>query len=159
MQNIPKKIIVHHSADVSADDQLMKINEYHKQREFPESELGYFVGYHYVINKAGRLTQTRNDWEEGAHCRGLNFSSIGICLEGNFDIELPTEEQENTLGELLLRLCGLHNLDVTDIYPHRAFSVTNCYGKKLHSAYAGLIYLEHLAREIESTKACTDLEN
>lgn len=143
MQNNPTKLIVHHSADSTATDQLHKINEWHKFREFPLSSLGYYVGYHYLINHEGKLTQTRAHTDVGAHCRGLNYDSIGICLEGNFDTELPTEAQKKTFGELLAKLCAEWRFDVSDIYPHRAFGQTSCYGEKLSANWAQLIYLDY----------------
>lgn len=154
MQNNPTKIIVHHSADATFADQLEKINEYHKSRDFPVSSLGYYVGYHFIINHEGVLTQTRKIEDEGAHTKGLNFDSIGICLEGNFSEELPTEAQKATLGKLLLQLCELHGFDVTDIYPHRAFGNTSCYGDKLSANWAGLLYLEYKAESIKTQISC-----
>ena len=112
MQNNPTKIIVHHSADITPTDQLNKINEYHKSRDFPLSSKGYYVGYHFLINHEGQLTQTRDFYDEGAHTRGLNFESLGICLEGNFSEELPTEAQKETLGRLLLDLSKMFGFDV-----------------------------------------------
>ncbi|MHB1316362.1 MAG: peptidoglycan recognition protein family protein [Minisyncoccota bacterium] len=154
MNNIPTKIIVHHSADSTPTDQLAKINEYHKNRDFPQSSLGYYVGYHFLINHAGVLTQTRKLEDEGAHTKGLNFDSIGICLEGNFSEELPTEAQKETLGKLFLQLCELYKFDVTDIYPHRAFGNTSCYGDKLFDNWAGLLYLEYKAESIKKQISC-----
>lgn len=155
MKNIPTKLIVHHSAYAQYTDQLASINEWHRQREFPKSSLGFFVGYHYVINHEGKVTQTRKDDEEGAHSKGINFESIGICLEGNFDEELPTEEQKTSLGKLLVELCQKYKLDVTDIYPHRAFRDTECYGKKLDDNWVRVLYLDHKPNNQTFTISCT----
>ena len=35
------------------------VNEYHRGRDFPQSSLGYFVGYHYLIERDGRVSMPR----------------------------------------------------------------------------------------------------
>lgn len=143
MLNVPNKVIVHHSADSAKIDQLEKIDNWHKLREFPQSRLGYFVGYHYLINRWGKVTQTREDDEEGAHTKGQNFSSIGICLEGNFSSHFPTSEQKEALGNLLVKLCDKYNLAAQDIYPHRKFAVKDCYGELLPDTWASIVFLSY----------------
>lgn len=154
MKNIPTKLIVHHSAFAQTGDQLQEINEWHRERGFPKSSFGFYVGYHYLVNKDGKVTHTRADDEEGAHTKGINFESIGICLEGNFDEELPTEEQKSSLGKLLVELCQKYKLDVTDIYPHRAFKNTACYGSKLDDSWARVLYLDYKPDDINFTITC-----
>ncbi len=140
--NIPKKIIVHHSGDSSPIDQLSKINRYHEQRGFDRSELGFFVGYHYLINKLGIVTRTKYDHEIGCHDAGENINSLGVCLEGDFSLELPTEEQEKALGGLLCDLCRKYRLTALDIEPHRIRDDTECYGTLLSDDWASKIYLK-----------------
>ena len=154
MKNTHTKILVHHSADASTADQVNKIDDWHKHREFPLSSLGFYVGYHYVINHEGKVTQTRRDDEEGAHCRGMNFESIGICLEGNFENSEPTQAQKMALGSLLARLCATYNLNVTDIYPHRAFGTTSCYGGNLDDNFARVLFLDYKVHDLTKTPSC-----
>ncbi len=136
MRNVPDKIIVHHSADSSPYTQLSKINQYHKGRGFPESRKGYFVGYHYLIEHDGKITQTKDHDEEGAHTKGQNFRSIGICLAGEFDLDLPTAEQRRSLSTLLRKVCATCGISQSDVYPHRRFGETHCYGMRLTSDWA-----------------------
>ena len=142
MTNIPNKIIVHHSADSSQGDQFFKIDTYHRERGFPKSEIGYFVGYHFVINRLGNVTRARKDTEEGAHTIGQNLSSLGICIEGNFDTELPSEAQEKSLALLLRGMCEKYKIPANQIFPHRAFRNTSCYGSGLDNWWAARVYLE-----------------
>ena len=51
------------------------------------------IGYHYYIRKDGKVYQ-------GSHCKGNNSCSIGVCLEGNFSKERPTQEQLNSCVEI-----------------------------------------------------------
>ena len=41
------------------------------------------IGYHRVINEGGRVEHGRPLYWQGAHARGFNGVSLGICLIGN----------------------------------------------------------------------------
>lgn len=43
------------------------------------------TGYHYYIRRDGTVLGTRSLELPGAHCRGHNKHSIGICYEGGLD--------------------------------------------------------------------------
>ena len=86
-----------------------------------EKRFGY-TGYHYYVTRDGRLYQTRHENLKGAHAKGYNEHSIGVCYEGGIDIKsMPadtrTDEQKKTL---LALLCSL-KLDYPDavILGHR----------------------------------------
>lgn len=132
---------MHHSAFDQNADQLMQINQWHKDRDFPLSLRGFYVGYHFVINHEGQITQTRELDEVGAHTKGFNFESIGICLEGDFTKKAPSEEQKTALGKLLVMLCNRLHIGASDIYPHRVFGSTTCYGDFLSDDWAAKVFL------------------
>jgi hypothetical protein len=100
---MPKYLIIHHSAVSQKDQpiQLYAINRYHKEQFDMISSLGFYIGYHYVIDCDGTLTQTRKENEESAAVIGHNTDSVHICLAGNFDIEVPNLKQLNTLKTIL----------------------------------------------------------
>ena len=79
------------------------VEAYHKRKWYFRSSLGYFCGYQYFIEKDGKVIQARKDDEEGAHTIGRNLDSIGICLAGDGDIELPTPAQRIALRDLVKR--------------------------------------------------------
>jgi len=143
-KNKPKKIIVHHTADASLQSQFQKVNEYHKERWDTISELGYYVGYHYIIEKDGSVIQARKEEEMGMHCLGQNFDSIGISLAGNFDFQLPTANQIVSLCKLVDYLVKKWQIPANDIFPHRKFSPTSCYGIKLSDEWAKEQYRHYL---------------
>jgi len=148
MVNNPNKIIVHHSADASRGSQLEKINGWHKERFGSQARTGFWVGYHYLIEKDGGTFQTRYDDEEGCHTKGHNLDSIGVCLAGNFDIELPTAQQELALNKLCALLIKDHKIPSCNIYPHRRFSATSCYGMRLGSDWAREAYGKYLDSQL-----------
>ena len=144
VRNDPKWIILHHSGGLASDplfdtsNQTFKdIDDYHKFRwnGTTNSSLGYYSGYHYVIDKLGIITQARNDLEGGAHTIGMNYQSIGICLIGNFDAKYPTEQQKKTLSVLLSILQGRYLIPWSRIVPHRTFANKTCFGKNLTNTW------------------------
>lgn len=141
--NIPNKIIVHHTGGSDANPLQDSSNftfeacdKLHKEKFNMKSSLGFYVGYHYYIEKNGTLKQARLDIDEGAHTIGQNTSSIGVCLAGNFDLTLPTEAQTIALTALLITLSMKYGIAPENIYPHRSFSSKTCYGNKLSSLWA-----------------------
>ena len=82
------------------------------------------TGYHYYIRKDGTVHLTRPVERIGAHAKGFNASSIGICYEGGLDCrgrpaDTRTPEQRATLRLLIhqllevfpgCRVCGHRDL-------------------------------------------------
>lgn len=68
-----------------------------------------YIGYHYYIRRNGRLEETRPLERMGAHAKGFNAHSIGICYEGGLDehghyADTRTEAQKKTMAELIIHL-------------------------------------------------------
>ncbi len=142
--NQPRKIIVHHTADPSNGNQFEKVNEYHKQRWNFASSIGFYAGYHYIIEKDGKVMRAREDDEEGAHTKMHNKESIGIGLAGNFDYQTPTANQTLALVKLIDSLVKKWQIPATEIYPHRKFAPTSCYGIVLLDDWAKNEYRSYL---------------
>ena len=67
------------------------------------------TGYHYYIRRDGTVLGTRSLELPGAHCRGHNKYSIGICYEGGLDADGRTKdtrtlEQRGSLLALIREL-------------------------------------------------------
>lgn len=78
------------------------------------------IAYHYVIKGDGKVVRGRPRDTVGAHAHGVNFESLGIVLEGNFqtgqdNYVTPTEKQINSLKELLGELYSIYGRDVKTI--------------------------------------------
>ena len=107
------RIIVHHSASPREATTRHMIEEWHRANGWKG------IGYHWVIEGDGLRYATRSMEIAGAHARGANHDSIGICTVGNNcePDERWTPQQEDTLraliGELLSRFGPL------DIIGHR----------------------------------------
>ncbi len=110
-------LIVHCSAtkpemDIGAEE----IRKWHKDRKWND------IGYHFVIRRNGELEKGRDVAIAGAHAKGHNFSSIGICLigginEGGKADANYTIKQYNSLIQLVdfLRM----TFPITDVLGHR----------------------------------------
>ncbi|ADV42451.1 N-acetylmuramoyl-L-alanine amidase [Bacteroides helcogenes] len=112
-------IVVHCSATREGHAlTLQALEAEHRRRGFSTT------GYHYYIRRDGTVLGTRSLELAGAHCRGHNAHSIGVCYEGGLDAEgnpkdTRTPEQRWALRLLIhqllkqfrnARLCGHRDL-------------------------------------------------
>ena len=72
-----------------------------------------FTGYHYYITRDGQTYQTRHEQLVGAHAKGYNAHSLGVCYEGGLDAngkpaDTRTPAQKKALLKLLRRLKANH---------------------------------------------------
>ncbi len=148
-KNVPTKIIVHHTADTLGGPQFEKVNAYHRTLNFPVSSLGYFTGYHYLIERDGTVKRARLDSDEGAHTIGQNTESIGIGLAGHFDYQQPTAEQKRSLGQLCYELSQKYTIPLERIAGHRTYRSTTCPGANLSDDTARYAILSHQLSLIE----------
>lgn len=73
-------IVVHCSATRASQRVGAKeIDKMHRERGFDG------IGYHAVIRRSGEIEWGRQFNEVGAHVKGYNSVSVGICLEGGLD--------------------------------------------------------------------------
>ena len=88
------------------------------------------IGYHYVIELDGKVKNGRPLERAGAHVRGYNKNSIGICYVGGMtaDMKQPkdtrNDKQKESLLDLLLELKVKFPNAV--IRGHRDFSPKAC---------------------------------
>ena len=67
------------------------------------------IGYHYYITRDGVVHKGRPVEKPGAHCKGHNSHSIGVCYEGGLDAyshpkDTRTEAQKRSMASLLCDL-------------------------------------------------------
>lgn len=113
-------IIIHCSATKEGQDFKAKdIDQWHKQRGYNK------IGYHYVIDLDGTVETGRHENEVGAHCKGYNSNSIGICYIGGLDRNLSvkdtrTQAQKDAMWELVIKL--LSKYPNANVYGHNEFN-------------------------------------
>ena len=97
-------IVIHYSAtypdqDITRDT----VDKWHRERGFRE------IGYHWFIRRDGTLEEGRPEGSLGAHVRGHNSGTIGICWAGglerasgpNTGVWNITDAQEDALVRLI----------------------------------------------------------
>jgi len=130
-QSDVKKIIVHCSATREGDDSINAevIDRWHKKRGWKG------IGYHFCVLIDGTIETGRMVNKCGAHTKGLNCSSIGVCYIGGVESERDsrgkypakdtrTPEQKDSLLKLLSVLRKMYP-DAT-IHGHRDFAAKAC---------------------------------
>jgi len=131
-KNYPTKIIVHHTG--GTDKYPLADTSHHtfeQVRQWYLSKGWDDIGYHWFIDKKGKVSQGRPEEMHGAHTKNHNTTSIGVCLAGNFDATDPTEAQKKALAGLLSEIMGRWDIPYSEIYPHRKFANKTCYGNRL----------------------------
>jgi N-acetyl-anhydromuramyl-L-alanine amidase AmpD len=106
-------IVLHTAASLKPNVTAAHIDTWHRQRGFE------MIGYHYVIRRDGLIEPGRPERYAGAHCRGLNHNSIGICLTGHGDFLPWTPEQMRFLRELVNALREKYNIWIENVIGHR----------------------------------------
>lgn len=166
-KNNPIQLIVHHIGGTdkyplmdSSYQTFEQINEYHrvavdengdfKYHYGKPSMMGYWMAYHYFIDRNGIEKQARREDEVGMATKGQNANAIQICLAGNFDATLPTRAQEMALRSLLKSLSIKYGIKPENIVPHRHYANKTCYGRNLHDNWASSLVSEEDPAIIES---------
>lgn len=115
MKRYIDKLIIHCScSDILAHDNPETIRKWHVEENGWDD-----VGYHFIITKDGKIHWCRPMVEVGAHCKGHNLTSIGICLTGEYKF---SREQKDSLKILTENLKDLFNLENRHLWEHRSFN-------------------------------------
>lgn len=97
-------LVVHCSATRAAQDiGATDIRRWHLGRGWAD------IGYHYVIRRDGGIETGRPEDSAGAHVKGFNSTSVGICLVGGLNTDGKPENnftpaQFSSLAKLLGQL-------------------------------------------------------
>ena len=120
-----KEIIIHCSAtreeqQVSVDT----IRDWHLAKGWND------IGYHFYIELDGTIKKGRDIDKTGAHCKGHNRNSIGICYcggvesDGKTPKDTRTEVQKESLLHVLKTLKAMYPDAI--IYSHNEFANKAC---------------------------------
>lgn len=89
------------------------------------------VGYHYIIDRAGRVWEARPIQYQGAHVADMNEHNVGIMLLGNFDKQSPSNIQLATAQSMVSTIMSKYNVPVHRVYTHQELKPTQCPGRYL----------------------------
>ena len=112
------KIVIHCSATPNGrPTSAADIHNWHKQKGWSG------IGYHYVIGVKGKLDQGRPEYWQGAHAKGHNYKSLGVCIIGT---DIYSKEQWSTLENLVREL--LIKYPDAEVIGHNEVSDKTCPG-------------------------------
>lgn len=116
----PDQIVLHHAAaeKCSVED----VHRWHLANGWAG------IGYHFFVRKDGNVYRGRPIDAVGAHTYGENSDSIGICFEGNFEIETMPEAQKKAGAELVAYVKSLYS-SIKEVSKHKDHNATACPGK------------------------------
>ncbi|MCH5346258.1 MAG: N-acetylmuramoyl-L-alanine amidase [Muribaculaceae bacterium] len=121
------KIIIHCSATPEGRDYTVaQIRDWHVRGNGWSD-----IGYHYVIYRDGSIHPGRPVGVAGAHTKGHNAHSIGICLiggcaaDGKTPKDTRTHAQRVALVNLVKQLKATYGPDVT-VHGHNEFAAKAC---------------------------------
>lgn len=130
MSNMPVRyIVVHYSATYSHNNvTAADIDKMHKARGFNK------IGYHYFYRRDGTEEVGRREEEIGAHVKGFNTGSIGLCWAGgletatgpNVGVKNITPAQETALIRRIKML--KEKWPNAEVVGHRDLGPTQCPG-------------------------------
>ena len=119
------KIIVHCSATREGENfEVAEIRKWHLARGFSD------IGYHFYIDLYGEIHKGRDIAKIGAHCKGHNRNSIGVCYCGGVEADGKTPKdtrydcQKESLTAVLRTLKAMYPNAV--IHSHNDFANKAC---------------------------------
>lgn len=112
------EIILHHAeaSHASVED----INQWHLERGWAG------IGYNYYVRKDGTIWRGRPKWAVGAHAKGHNDKSIGICCEGAYVTETMPAAQLAALKNLIRDIMSRYGK--LKLLRHKDVNSTDCPG-------------------------------
>lgn len=119
-------------------DKVAEIDRWHKEDRGFDS-----IGYHWIIDRDGVVLPGRAEEVAGAHAKGRNARTIGVCLIGGFGASANdqfadhfTPAQDAALRELIGQIKGRHgsNLKVSG---HNDYDARGCPGFRVARWLAG----------------------
>lgn len=131
------RITFHHSGDVHngrdvpflEDGFTETIQHLELVREYHVNQRGWAdIGYHFAIDRAGRVFQLRSLRYQGAHVKGQDEHNLGIVVLGNFNVQQPTAAQKSrilTFGKLTK---AEYAVPSGQVKIHRELGPTDCPG-------------------------------
>lgn len=150
VNTFPTHLIVHHSAGSNTSSDwaatVRAIWDFHVNVNGWDD-----VGYNWLVDPNGVLYEGRGDNRLGAHFCGMNTSTMGVCVLGDFTNITPTGEAYNKLEQLLTwKICDIDQdplgsgflastgLNLMHISGHRDGCNTSCPGDSFYPTLDGV---------------------
>lgn len=96
------------------------------------------IGYHYIVDRAGRVWQGRDTRFQGAHVRSNNEHNLGVMCLGNFDQESPTDVQMAAMRDVVAKLMRQYRVPANRVLTHQEINPTACPGRVMQPRVVAL---------------------
>lgn len=113
-------------------DRLERIRRFHIGRGWGD------IGYHYIVDRAGRIWQARPVSLQGAHVRDQNEHNVGVMALGNFNRQQPSAAQIDGLARVTRYLAEKYRVPARRIHTHQELAATTCPGRALQPKIAAM---------------------
>ncbi len=144
----PTHVTVHHTegpqtmTEAATMKAVRAIQYYHMRGRAAEGKDTWDdIGYHFLIDGAGRVVEGRPAETVGAHARGANENNIGVAVMGNFDKIRPTGAQVESLTRLVSFLAVKYRQDPARqgfLEGHQHYDPTSCPGRNMMAIMGSL---------------------
>jgi hypothetical protein len=129
------RLTIHHSggeqfrdrSEVAAVQRLQGMLAEHAGRGYGD------IGYHFVVDPAGRVWEGRKLAFEGAHVVGQNESNVGIVALGDYEKQGLAREQQDALRLLVGCLRDRFGIKLHRVYGHSDLGQSVCPGRNLYT--------------------------
>jgi hypothetical protein len=134
------RLTIHHSDSLCSAEESAVITHLRQiQRGHIQTRGWGDIGYHFLIDPAGRVWEGRELRYQGAHAQGANnHHNIGICLLGKFvrgaEGSEPTAAQVSSMEQLVVVLRRHFSIPTGGVHTHKELiHSTQCPGGRLQS--------------------------
>lgn len=135
------RITVHHdgmnaftsTSQADAARRIEQIRGSHIQRKAKSGERWADIGYHYIVDPAGRVWEGRSTQYQGAHVEDQNEHNLGIMMLGNYDRQQPTSASMDALERMLTMQMRRYRISLARVRTHRELAPTECPGDSLQA--------------------------
>lgn len=87
------------------------------------------IGYHFIIDRAGRVIEARPLTYQGAHVKNYNENNLGVMVLGNFEQQSPSNPQLASVRTTVQALMRRFSVPVRQVFTHQELNPTQCPGK------------------------------
>jgi len=114
-------LVLHHSG--KNYEKPHTIEQIHRDHLNRDNKTWAGFGYHYFVAKSGSITRGRPISSQGSHAEEVNSISTSIVAEGNFDKQSVTQNQKQSIIDLIRAIRDKYPL--ADVVRHGDFRLTN----------------------------------
>ena len=115
-------LVIHHTGDHALGPEAIA-------RQHVDENGWPGIGYHYLVDPAGRAYKTQDLTTVSFHARQFNQAGVGIALVGDLATSLPPLGQLAATGRLAAHLLGELGLPVENLRGHNELVATPCPGQ------------------------------